>query len=206
MPRDHTDTWFFFGDSVTLGVNDTTVPGGWVSRLALKGAAKGLYRMPPATFYNLGARRQKLAQVAERLEREYSARLMPGIRSKIALCTGTVDMLQGADPSQLVHSLAPLLEKSRGIAPTIFLCPPPVAAEDARKRLGIFGALACDLCRTMNIPCVDLGARLADRDFVSLLTDGIHPGDEGNELLATLLMEQPVVATFLTPSEPQGSL
>ena len=49
MGRAHTDTWFFFGDSVTLGVNDNVTPGGFVSRLALKGAQKGLYEFPPAT-------------------------------------------------------------------------------------------------------------------------------------------------------------
>lgn len=88
MGRDHTDTWFFFGDSVTLGVNDNVTPGGFVSRLALKGAQKGLYEFPPATFYNLGARRQTMAQIQDRFKREYEARLMPGIRSRFAFCTG----------------------------------------------------------------------------------------------------------------------
>ena len=29
MTRDCTHTWLFFGDSLTLGVNDHTMPGGW---------------------------------------------------------------------------------------------------------------------------------------------------------------------------------
>ena len=90
--REHTDTWFFFGDSITLGVNDSEQPGGFVSRLALLGAREGAYSLPPATFYNLGARRQRLSQIEARFEQEYTARLMPGIRPRLAFCTGTVDI------------------------------------------------------------------------------------------------------------------
>ncbi|WP_303193202.1 hypothetical protein [uncultured Desulfovibrio sp.] len=61
-----TPTWFFFGDSLTLGVNDDQMPGGWVSRLAVLGREVGLYGIPRATFYNLGARRQGTADVARR--------------------------------------------------------------------------------------------------------------------------------------------
>ena len=56
-PRSTTETFFFFGDSLTLGVNDNAMPGGWVSRLVLLGSQAGWYDMPPATFYNLGVRR-----------------------------------------------------------------------------------------------------------------------------------------------------
>ena len=66
MPRAFTHTWFFFGDSLTLGVNDNRMPGGWVSRLVLLGQEAGLYRFPPATFYNLGARRPSTADRARR--------------------------------------------------------------------------------------------------------------------------------------------
>lgn len=123
MGRDHTDTWFFFGDSVTLGVNDNVTPGGFVSRLALKGAQKGLYEFPPATFYNLGARRQTMAQIQDRFKREYEARLMPGIRSRFAFCTGTVDALRGTAPEAMAENLAGLLNEAKGIAPTLFICP-----------------------------------------------------------------------------------
>lgn len=49
-PRSTTETFFFFGDSLTLGVNDNAMPGGWVSRLVLLGSQAGWYDMPPATF------------------------------------------------------------------------------------------------------------------------------------------------------------
>ena len=47
-PRSTTETFFFFGDSLTLGVNDNAMPGGWVSRLGLLGSRAGWYDMPPA--------------------------------------------------------------------------------------------------------------------------------------------------------------
>lgn len=198
MGRDHTDTWFFFGDSVTLGVNDSEVLGGFVSRLALKGAGRGFYALPPATFYNLGARRQTLAQIDLRFEQEYTARLMPGIRSRFAFCTGTVDMLQGAAPDILARDLALLLSKAKRIAPTLFICPPPLADSEPCLHLKEFGLLAQDVCRKINIPCINLFDKLEAKHFTTLLTDHIHPGPEGNELVACLLLDQPEMATFLT--------
>ena len=197
MGRDHTDTWFFFGDSVTLGVNDSAMPGGWVSRLALKGAERGCYEYPPATFYNLGARRQKLADVAARFEAEYAARLMPGIRSRFAFCTGTVDALQGADPKSAAESLSSLLAKAVDMAPTLFICPPPLADEQACARLGRYATLAQEVCRKLSVPCANLFPELMDRGFAGMLTDGIHPGPEGNELFASLLMDKPETLAFL---------
>ena len=179
MGRDHTDTWFFFGDSVTLGVNDNVTPGGFVSRLALKGAQKGLYEFPPATFYNLGARRQTMAQIQDRFKREYEARLMPGIRSRFAFCTGTVDALRGTAPD--------LLNEAKGIAPPLFICPPPLFDDGPRECLSRFAALASDICGRLNIPCVNIFDTLMSRSYVALLTDHIHPGPEGNELVASLL-------------------
>jgi len=196
--RNHTDTWFFFGDSVTLGVNDSAMPGGWVSRLALKGADRGLYDYPPATFYNLGARRQKLTDVAARFDAEYTARLMPGIRSRFAFCTGTVDALQGAEPQAMVESLATLLAKARGIAPTLFICPPPLADVQACARLERYAVIAQDVCRKLNVPCANLFSELMSRNFTGMLADGIHPGPEGNELFATLLLNKPETVTFLS--------
>ncbi len=201
MGRDHTDTWFFFGDSVTLGVNDNVTPGGFVSRLALKGAQKGLYEFPPATFYNLGARRQTMAQIQDRFKREYEARLMPGIRSRFAFCTGTVDALRGTAPEAMAENLAGLLNEAKGIAPPLFICPPPLFDDGPRECLSRFSALASDICGRLNIPCVNIFDTLMSRSYVALLTDHIHPGPEGNELVASLLIEQPEMLTFLKATD-----
>lgn len=198
MGREHTDTWFFFGDSITLGVNDNEQPGGYVSRLALLAAQDKAFAMPPATFYNLGARRQTLRQIEARFEQEYTARLMPGIRSRLAFCTGTVDIMGGTDPVQLSREVLRLVTRARDIAPTLFICPFPVADDTACRALATFAALARQACHSLNVPCISLFDSLIEQDFRSLLTDAVHPGPQGNALLARLLWAQPQMKTFLT--------
>ncbi len=204
MGRDHTDTWFFFGDSVTLGVNDTEQPGGWVSRLALLGARHGTCALPPATFYNLGARKQRLAQIAARFEQEYQTRIIPGICSRLAFCAGTVDILGGAEPLSLTDELTRLLGRARSIAPTLFICPPPVAPETARQGLKNYGLLAADVCHGLNVPCINLFDELMDNGFTDLLSDAVHPGPQGNALLAERLFARPEMKTFLSGAEARG--
>ena len=197
MGREHTDTWFFFGDSITLGVNDSEQPGGFVSRLALLGAREGAYSLPPATFYNLGARRQKLSQIEARFEQEYTARLMPGIRPRLAFCTGTVDIKGGAGAAPLSNDVLRLVTRAKTIAPTLFICPFPVADEEANRTLEAFGALACEACKSVNVPCINLFPDLVQASFVDLLTDAVHPGPEGNALIAQKLWERKEMQVFL---------
>ena len=58
--------FYFFGDSITLGVNDAPA-GGWVARLAGLAGEKGL-PVPPDTFYNLGVRKNTSRMILERWE------------------------------------------------------------------------------------------------------------------------------------------
>ena len=66
-------TFFFFGDSITLGVNDAPA-GGWVGRFAGLAAQAGL-PVPPSTFYNLGVRKHASRHIRRRWLSEYRARL-----------------------------------------------------------------------------------------------------------------------------------
>ncbi len=199
MARERTDTWLFFGDSITLGVNASESPGGFVARLALLGAERGWYELPPATFYNLGARRQRLAQIRARLRAEHEARRMPGMVSRLALCAGTVDIMGGASPEEAARELAALLHEAGSVAPSLFLCPPPCADRAARERIGDFGARAEELCSRTGIPCVNLFPKLEALNFPELLTDSVHPGPRGNALIASLLAEEEKIEHFLRP-------
>ena len=69
----------FFGDSVTLGVNDAP-EGGWVARLAKKAAEAGLC-LPPDTFYNMGVRKNSSRMILDRWEAEFKARVIDGVPS-----------------------------------------------------------------------------------------------------------------------------
>ena len=58
-------TFFFFGDSITLGVNDT-LAGGWIGRFAGLASQRAGLPVPPSTFYNLGVRKHSSLQIRER--------------------------------------------------------------------------------------------------------------------------------------------
>ena len=206
MPRDVTHTWFFFGDSLTLGVNDYAMPGGWVSRLYLRGRREKLYELPPATFYNLGARRQTTAAVAARFEAEVQARQMPGIVQRLLFCTGVVDMAgpTGTEPGA-VHKAAAdletLLERATKLAPTLVVCPPPVANVTLRQRIAELCAAQVDVCARLGVDCVNIHAALAsDAEYMEDLTDGLHPGPTGCSVMAERLFADPRVRAFLTPA------
>ena len=113
-----TSAWFFFGDSLTQGVNDALMPGGWVSRLAVLAHEAGLCPIPRATFYNLGARRHSTAKIAARWRSELDNRLIPGMVPHLVFCAGVVDMAapgggQPADPEQAAVQMDKLLAEAR---------------------------------------------------------------------------------------------
>lgn len=203
MPRAFTPTWFFFGDSLTLGVNDNRMPGGWVSRLALLGQEKGLYRFPPATFYNLGARRQSTADLARRWRQEVDCRQMPGMIPHLLFCTGVVDMAApgGGQPLALDNSLLCLrdiLAEAAPLAPTLIVSPPPVADPAVRRRIAELGAAQAAICAELGLPFADIHAALAaSRGYMDDLSDGLHPGPEGCTIMAELLLAQTPVHDFL---------
>lgn len=205
MSRDCTHTWFFFGDSLMLGVNDYGMPGGWVSRLALLGRREKLYKLPPATFYNLGARRQTTASVAARFEAEVQARQMPGIVQRLLFCTGVVDMLSSGESTPVAvqkaaQDLEGLLEKAKTVAPTLFVCPPPVSDVTKRARIAELCAAQVDVCARLGVDCVNINAALAaDAEYMEDLSDGLHPGPTGCSVMAERLLADGRIRAFLTP-------
>lgn len=85
--------------------------------------------------------------------------------------------------------------------PPFSSAPPPLFDDGPRECLSRFAALASDICGRLNIPCVNIFDTLMSRSYVALLTDHIHPGPEGNELVASLLIEQPEMLTFLKATD-----
>ena len=67
-------TFFFFGDSITLGVNDT-LAGGWIGRFAGLASQRAGLPVPPSTFYKLGVPKHSSLQIRERWAAEYSTRV-----------------------------------------------------------------------------------------------------------------------------------
>ena len=201
-----TPTWFFFGDSLTLGVNDDQMPGGWVSRLAVLGREVGLYGIPRATFYNLGARRQGTADVARRWRTEREARRIPGMEPRLVFCVGVVDMAApgGGTPRNqdaVLADLRPMLTAAQALAPTLVVSPPPVADADTRQRLAALNAGQKKICADLGLPFAEAYSALAaDKTYLQDLSDGLHPGPQGCALMAKTLLAQPCVRRFFSLS------
>ena len=198
-----TSAWFFFGDSLTQGVNDALMPGGWVSRLAVMASEAGLCPIPRATFYNLGARRHSTAKIAARWRSELENRLIPGMVPRLVFCTGVVDMAapgggQPADPELAAAQMDKLLAQAAGVAPTMVISPPPVADAAASDRIWQLGKLQQQLCASRGIAFAQVYELLANTtDYMNDLSDGLHPGSQGCARMAQTLLAQECVRAFM---------
>ena len=184
---------FFFGDSITLGVNDPQ-GGGWTGRLAASCTGMSGMPVPPTTFYNLGVRKQSSRLIAERWETEYLQRKIEEAEDHLVFCFGTVDMAapNGTPLMSIPDSVGvarTILSNAQKRGPVLMLCPPPVAEVAHRERLGQLAKAYVELCATMNISCLNLFEKLNHSEsFMNDLSDGVHPGAVGNALVADLLL------------------
>ena len=188
--------FYFFGDSVTLGVNDAPA-GGWVARLAGKAAAKGL-NVPPDTFYNLGVRKNSSRAILTRWESEYKARAMEGCSSILAFCFGTVDMaaphaVPNVPVGESAANAREILLKAREYGTALMVSPPPVKDGEHNQRLEALCTAYAAICRSIDVPFVDIFHPLMEAGYIDDLADGIHPGPQGNELIAAVLAEHPAL-------------
>ena len=202
-----TSAWFFFGDSLTQGVNDALMPGGWVSRLAVLAHEAGLCPIPRATFYNLGARRHSTAKIAARWRSELDNRLIPGMVPHLVFCAGVVDMAapgggQPADPEQAAVQMDKLLAEAAVVAPTLVISPPPVTDAAASARIGQLGKLQQQLCARQGIAFAQVYELLANTtDYMNDLSDGLHPGSQGCDRMAQTLLAQECVRAFMCAAQ-----
>ena len=184
--------FYFFGDSVTLGVNDAPA-GGWVARLAGKAAAAGL-QVPPDTFYNMGVRKNSSAMILERWEREFQVRAIDGVPSFLLFCCGTVDMAapKGSPNLPVGESAAnvrEILRKAKEYGAIALISAPPVKDEAHCARLESLCTAYAAICAAVDVPFIDIFHPLLEAGYVQDLADGVHPGPTGNEMIAEILMQ-----------------
>ncbi len=189
----------FFGDSVTLGVNDAPA-GGWVSRLAGKAAQAGL-SVPPDTFYNMGVRRNSSRMILDRFEAEFKARAMEGVPSYLLFCFGTVDMAapKGFPNIPVGESSAnarDILLKAKTFGATALVSAPPVADKEHCQRLDALCTAYAAICSAVDVPFVDIFHPLLESGYVNDLADGVHPGPAGNDMIASALLQAPELADW----------
>lgn len=194
-------TFFFFGDSLTLGVNDPSLRG-WIGQLCLVSGVP----VPPATFYNMGARKHSSAAIAKRWKSEVEARLIPESKPRLLFSFGVVDM---ATPSgQQNVSLEASVENARtilveaietyGKKNVVMVSPFPVVNLEHRERIGKLSEAYLDMCADYNISYVDIYSRLATHEpYLNNLSDGIHPDADGNAIIADILHEHEHIVLWM---------
>ena len=188
-------TFFFFGDSITLGVNDAPADG-WVGRFSGLAAQAGL-PVPPSTFYNLGVRKHASRHIRQRWLAEYRARLNDATVPYLLFCFGTVDM--AAPQGAVVVPLEESLENARVIlsealqeAPVLMFSAPPVRNLEHQQRIARLDEAYANLCREIGVEYLDLQAELPSA-YVEDLADGLHPGARGNLMIAKRLLAAPIM-------------
>ena len=192
--------FYFFGDSVTLGVNDAPA-GGWVARLAGKAAEKGL-NVPPDTFYNLGVRKNSSRDILARWEAEYKVRAMEGCPATLVFCFGTVDMaaphaVPNVPVGESAANAREILMTAKEYGSVVLVSAPPVKDEEHNQRIEALCTAYAAICRSIDVSFVDIFHPLMEAGYLDDLADGIHPGPQGNELIASLLAEHPeMLKTF----------
>lgn len=182
--------FFFFGDSVTLGVNDAPA-GGWVARLAGKAAEKGL-NVPPDTFYNMGVRKNSSRDILARWESECKARSMEGCPATLVFCFGTVDMaaphaVPNVPVGESAANAREILMKAREYGSVVLVSAPPVKDEEHRQRIEALCTAYASIAKAADVPFVDIFHPLMELGYVDDLADGVHPGSRGNAMIAELL-------------------
>ncbi len=198
------NTFFFFGDSLTLGVNDTRIPGGWVSRFAVMAAEQRLLTVPPDTVYNLGARRHSSREILARWQEELERRRFPGVEPRLVFCFGVSDtvIVEGREVVSVEESLAnarKILTDAMDVTKeTLLISAPPVADPGHRDRIGRLNAAFAALCAELTVPYVSLFSVLENADaYMRDLDDGIHPGPDGCAFFAEKLLAAPAMQVLL---------
>lgn len=153
-------TFFFFGDSITLGVNDT-LAGGWIGRFAGLASQRAGLPVPPSTFYNLGVRKHSSLQIRERWASEYRSRVNDATVPYLVFCFGTVDM---AAPNgnvvvpmqESIQNAQAILSEAQMEAPVLMMGPPPVKNPDHLERLNKLNETYAGLCLDLGVAYLDL--------------------------------------------------
>jgi lysophospholipase L1-like esterase len=192
--------FYFFGDSVTLGVNDIAA-GGWTARFAGKAAQAGLHTLPD-TFYNLGVRKNSSRMIMERWEQEFRVRVIDGVPAYLLFCFGTVDMaaprgLPNIPMGESAANAGDILKKAGMFGKLLMMSAPPVKDEEHNQRLEALCTAYASVCRDLKVPFLDCYHPLRDSDYMLDLSDGVHPGAMGNEILAELMVQSDIVRAWM---------
>ncbi len=198
------------GDSLVYGYGDCE-GGGWVDRLRLQWMNPDY---PGPIIYNLGVRGDGVAQVANRLEQEFTGRgeLRRRTPDVLILSVGLNDSARSGgslgrpvtDIQNFEQEMAQLLAQASQLCPVFFIGMTPVneAAMPfanvlyfSRSEQIRYRDVTQQLCEAQNVPYLDVLALWAQQDegWVSdrLCKDGLHPNALGYRTLLEAVQAWP---------------
>lgn len=189
------------GDSLVYGYGDP-IGGGWVERLRRQWMAEATSPI----LYNLGIRGDRVGQVIQRLEREFSLRgeIRNRLPDRLILSVGVNDSARLRQPdgkpytdfSIFQDQIRQLLDRARALCPVLFVGMVPVN-EANMPFLGClyfnhfdqyrFKEFTKRACEERQIPYLDLFEWWMARDETwrhdLLSPDGLHPNSKGYQAI-----------------------
>lgn len=194
-------TFYFFGDSITLGVN-VIAEDVWTGLVATHLTTRGL-PVPPTTFYNLGVRKNSSKLIAERFNDEFKRRTLPETEAYFVIMCGNVDMAMPQDNTVLSvdESLAEtrkILDLAKIKGTVLFLSGTPVKNEEHNARISKLALLQNKLCDELHIEFINLHDALSQNPtYLQDLTDGVHPQEMGNAAISDLVCQSKTMQDLL---------
>lgn len=194
--------FFFFGDSITLGVNDPK-GNGWVGQFAKGISDNHGLTVPPTTFYNLGVRKNSSREIRGRWVTEFSSRQFPAAQNFLLFCFGTVDtILVSGTPNvfddESVANARSILSAAKESGEVLLMSAPPVKDKGHSKRISALMLDYEQVCTEIDVPFLDIFTPLSKRPYyLDSLTDAIHPDTKGNGLIAGMLLNSSAVRRWM---------
>lgn len=181
--------FYFFGDSITLGVN--VLPKNSFYQLILDNLQEK-FPVPPTKFYNLGACKNSSKEILARFDNEFSARNLPGSTPFFFLMCGVVDTMKFTDtpycsPAESKENYSKIILKAKTNGQIIAVSPSPVANEEQNGRLQELISIQEKICAENAVPYINIFPELHNQEFIADLKDGVHPSEKGNALMAKII-------------------
>jgi lysophospholipase L1-like esterase len=184
-----------FGDSITQGLCDTE--GGWVERLRKANNS--------TTFFNLGIAGDSSNDVLARFDNETAARVDTEEQTAFIFAVGFNDSrtksgLSFSNPENYERNLAETLKRAKkysdkilfvGLTPCVETRSNPVSWSNSgytNARVKQFDNTLREFCEQNGVNYVELLTSFQEaQNKTDLLPDGIHPNNQGHQIIADLV-------------------
>jgi acyl-CoA thioesterase I len=184
-----------FGDSFMLGAGDPYHLGG-VGRTVLG--------RTDVTLYNLGVRRETSGDIAARWRREAAVRMGTDEPLRIVFSFGVNDCAMEDDdlrvgPVETLKNAQTILAEAATLCPVLLVGPPPVPEPLQRARIASVGDALRILAGQLGVLYIDVFTALRQSgvwEAEASEGDGAHPGSDGYQQMADLVMTHPAWRAF----------